>query len=398
MKKMVRLSLVAAVAVAGFGTSASAKSLTDAIQNVDVSGLVRYRIGNKKTETATTTKSTTEHVKIVLGLKSKVNDNITAAVKAVMADTADNGDTAGKDNTATFNVAKFTYANNGNTATVGTMELATPWTDAANGARANGLLATTNLGSVTLAGAYFRDSQMGTDKSADVNGNANSANLNSNILTALAAIGSAGGVSYQAWYLNIADPKDEDGTTSTLGDKGGDATALLLNSKFGPVSVNASYASLDPDVTGVKKQTLTKVIASGKVNNVTLVAGMADGGKDGDLVTFDPDAKVGFQSWNIRAGQGKQCDLSAYTVAAVVPAGAVSVKLQYTDAEFDDAATATKETDVDEKLIQISYKMSKNFNTYIRYADVDQDVKTVATGTTANTNIKRTRIELAYKF
>ncbi len=45
MRKISKISLVAAVAVAGFST-ANAQPLEEAIKNVDVSGLVVYRYNN----------------------------------------------------------------------------------------------------------------------------------------------------------------------------------------------------------------------------------------------------------------------------------------------------------------------------------------------------------------
>lgn len=141
-----------------------------------------------------------------------------------------------------------------------------------------------------------------------------------------------------------------------------------------------------------------KAIVTVPTSAATFVAGIAMGGEDGDLVTFDPDAKVGFQSWNIRAGQSAQADLTAMTVAAVVPIDAVSLKAQYTTAEFDNAKVATTKTEASEMLLEASYAMSKNFTTYLRYAMVDQDVKTVSTGVTANTEIDRVRLSIKYTF
>ena len=395
MTKMIKLSLAAAVAVSALTTSASAQNLEDAIKGVEFSGSVEYRMETRDTEYNTLGTSTHnprqggENARIVLAGKTKVNDSLAFNAKAVLNSqansTADStGNTQGPLN---VNVAKFTYTADALTVTAGMQELATPWTDAADGARANGVLATYAVGPVTVAAAYFRDSQMGIDKNAD---------LDASNLGALALIGTAGPVSYQAWYLNIAAENDTS-NTSALKD-GGSAVALLANAKFGPVAVDASYASLKGDNNTLKTQTLSKVIVSGNVAGVTLIAGIADGGKDGDLVTFDSDAKVGFESWMIRAGQAEQADLSAYTAAVVVPVGPVSLKFQYTDASFDDARLATVTTDVDEMLVQATYKMSKNFTAYLRYAQLDGDDKTINTSTSTSIDLDRTRLSLKYTF
>ena len=400
MKKMIKLSLVAAVAVTGLTTSASAQNLEDAIKGVQFSGSVEYRMEHRDKETQVGTAAASENAstngenaKIVLAGKTNVNDSVAFSTKAVLNSQASSQADSIKNTQGALsvNVAKFTYTNDALTVTAGMQELATPWTDAGDGARANGLLATYNVGPVTLAAAHFRNTQMGIDRTAT---------LNADNLSAIAAIGTVGPVNYQAWYLDISAENDaavnSDGVSAL--PQGGDALALLASAKVGPVSVDASYASLEGENDTLKKQTLAKVIVSGNVGGVTLVAGAADGGKDGDLVTFDPDAKVGFESWMIRAGQAGQFDLGAYTAAVVVPVGPVSVKLQYTDAEFDDAAIATTNTDINEILAQVTYKMSKNFTTYLRYAQVDQDSKVIATNVNTNTETDRVRLSLKYTF
>src|SRR5690606_27110375 len=76
MKKFTKLSLVAAVAVAGL-SSANAKPLEEAIKDVDVSGSVVYRYNDYKNDKAVGSKSTTSNnYKIGLNLSSKVNDYV----------------------------------------------------------------------------------------------------------------------------------------------------------------------------------------------------------------------------------------------------------------------------------------------------------------------------------
>jgi predicted porin len=407
--KMMKLSLAAAVAVAGLSTSASAQALTDAIQGVEISGSVEYRMEHRSTESGGVDSASTngENAKIVVAGKTKVNDSLSFATKAVVNGQGYSQDDSTKptQGSANINVAKFIYTAGSTNVIAGMQELATPWTDAGDGARANGVLATMGMGSVTLAAAHFRNSQMGIDSTA---------NLNSNNLTALAAIGSAGPVGYQVWYLGISDDGNDkltDGTTTDLDasaanssvNNGGDALAVLLNGKFGPVALDASYASLEEDnnnngAAGVKKQTLTKLVAAADLGMAKLTVGAAKGGDDGNLVVFDPDAKAGFQGWNIRAGSTTQADFGAYLLQADVPVGPTSLRLQYVDAEFDDAATATTNTEVNELVAQVTYKMSKNFTTYLRYGMLDKDVKTVATGNTVNSEQDRVRLSLKYTF
>src|SRR5574344_1039046 len=77
MRKISKISLVAAVAVAGFST-ANAQPLEEAIKNVDVSGSVVYRYNNYDNNGVTPKGAQTENnnYKIGLNLSSKVNDYV----------------------------------------------------------------------------------------------------------------------------------------------------------------------------------------------------------------------------------------------------------------------------------------------------------------------------------
>ena len=77
MRKISKISLVAAVAVAGFST-ANAQPLEEAIKNVDVSGSVVYRYNNYDNNGVTPKGDQTEsnNYKIGLNLSSKVNDYV----------------------------------------------------------------------------------------------------------------------------------------------------------------------------------------------------------------------------------------------------------------------------------------------------------------------------------
>lgn len=382
MTKIVKLSLAAAVAVAGLTTSASAQKLTDAIQGVDFSGSVEYRMEHRQLDDASTNG---ENAKIVLKVGTSVNDSVRFNALAVVNGQAqsqgdDTGFTQGSPN---INVAKFTYTNGALAVVAGMQELKTPWTDAGDGARANGVLATYNLGAATLAATHYRDSQQGIDAS---NGNpiARDADLN-----ALAVIGKAGPVAYQAWYMDVNNH-------DSVGAK---ATALTLDATFGIVALNFSHATLKGDSGTLDKQKLTKLVATVDAGPVAVVLGAAKGGSDGDLVLTDADAKVGFQSWNIRAGQNVNVNgvststesLKAYTAAVVAPVGPVSLKVQYTTAKpFTSSDAKIKET-----LVQVSYKMSKNFSTYLRLADVAYNADAEAVGFA---DFKRARLSLKYTF
>ena len=73
--KFAKLSLVAAVAVAGF-TTANAQPLEEAIKNVDVTGSVVYRYNDYNNDVKGKESGQTNNYKVALGLASKVNDDV----------------------------------------------------------------------------------------------------------------------------------------------------------------------------------------------------------------------------------------------------------------------------------------------------------------------------------
>lgn len=227
------MSLIAAVAVTGMTSTVCAKPAEEIIKGVDFSGSVEYRMENRTTNNAHTSG---ENVKVVLGVKTPVNDKVTFDAVALVNSqaTAATDATANTQGAPSINVAKFTYNAGFANIVAGMQQLDTPWTDAADGARANGVLALIPAGGVTVAAAHFRDSQQGIEATAAIN---------SNDLTALAAIGKAGMVSYQAWYLNINPSSNNTQVLATNAlPSGGTALALLVDADFGVAKVNASYA------------------------------------------------------------------------------------------------------------------------------------------------------------
>ena len=225
MKKFAKLSLVAAVAVAGFTSAASAKPLEEAIKNVDVSGSVVYRYNDASDDVVGGVHSQSNNYKIGLTAKAKVNDDVTAVTRFIIGNNGASGDLgfAGLDTGlngdqsvgVTLSNVYFSYTGLANTTiNVGKQGLTTPWTVAVdsdgNEQTGTGILALTNVGPVTLAAAYFN--QHNLDDSGNIK--ALGSNGTSDIWTA-AIMGNIGPVALDAWYLDLADTFD----TFTIGAK-----------------------------------------------------------------------------------------------------------------------------------------------------------------------------------
>ena len=188
MRKISKISLVAAVAVAGFST-ANAQPLEEAIKNVDVSGSVVYRYDNfhnkekSSNGVVTSDRNNTDanRYKIGLNLSSKVNDYVKFNSRFIVGSKT-TGDFAslnakrdgGADGQADVSLSNAYFgltAIPNTVVNIGKQGLATPYTVAVdingNEQTGTGILALSNVGPVTFGAGYFNNTNL--DKSLEVN-------------------------------------------------------------------------------------------------------------------------------------------------------------------------------------------------------------------------------------
>ena len=373
MKKMIKLSLVAAVAVAGLTTNAAAGSLEDAIKDTSVSGKVLVGFNNKVTNAGAGAQDATSNeieYDLDIKFKSKVNDMVTAVVgfqadhENKLDDSNTTDSTKGGD-TMTLTNAHFVAKTDMVTVIAGKQKVGTPFLDDDRG---DGVVALIPAGPVTVAAAHF------------VNTNAASGALANVDVSAAALIGSFGPVNLTAWALQ----------TSII-----DGLSINVNGTFGPVTVDANYASTTADADGSEKESLTKVIVSGKIANFSVLAGYgmtndttAARGNGVDL-TSDNDAANNFALDITRLDSYN--DASAMLIGAGASFGSTSVDAKYLVATID--GNGGVDTDATELNIAAAYKMSKNFSVTGLYAaqEIDNNAGTKSTD-------DRMELSLNYKF
>ncbi|MDZ7818469.1 MAG: major outer membrane protein [Aliarcobacter sp.] len=172
MKKIAKLSLVAAVAVAGF-TSANAASLEEAIKGVDISGTALYRYDDRTSDDATNANYTNNSYKIAVNLKSSINDDLTFNTRTIIgtdnsvtgnSNSSDMVDltTNGADQNAGFALshANFAYTGIANTTVIaGKQAVPSPFAIQAdatdNESNGTGLVALVNVGPATIAASLL---------------------------------------------------------------------------------------------------------------------------------------------------------------------------------------------------------------------------------------------------
>jgi len=350
MKKMIKMSLVAAVAVAGLSTTSSAASLEDAIQGVELNGYLRYRYTNGELND-----NDTNHFRIQATTKAKVNDYITAKVS--IQGQVNSTDTAGDQDKAsdgTFDLRELNFIGNFGDATVivGKQGLVTPFADSSlDSQQGTGIVGMMPVGPVTLAGGYYINS----DAETSITGS--EVALTGSNIAALGVLGTADVLNYSLWYANLSNSNDI--------DVDADAINLNLSATLGPVNVEFNYALIDYDVEGADGTNYnndteqTRLFVSGDIGIVTLTGGVIVAGDEGgDTTLGDTDASSNFVMEEFTGSA--LTDTTAYYLGVSVPVGPVTIGLEHgTTSDVD--GTASGDTDFSETKLSIAYPMSKNF-------------------------------------
>lgn len=475
MKKIAKISLVAAVAVAGL-TTANAQPLEQAIKGVEVSGSVVYRYNDYNNDTSkdslvggdgrnaagervdpNTVSKSSNNYKVGTNVAAPVNDFVKINTRFLVANNA--GEFAGADGTAggldtqadgdsnvdvELSNAYFGFTGIKNTTVnAGKQGLTTPWTVATqidgNEQTGTGLLALSTLGNVTLAAAYFNQTNLGT--SGNLEGN-NSIVGSRDIATA-GTIVALGPVTADAWVADMQGIFQ----TYTLGAKtsttlgglklGADARFTELELKRDYVEtalatklgLNTSDLSVYNDTNNVKDDnSLAKLTITADYDIFNSKAVYGKTGKEGGLTALDNDASTTALGWSVNAN-GK-ADADFYHLQAgvnILPELNLSgnyVNVDYTrssttNLDMDNKIINSDKTSVEEEefYAQLTYKMSKNLTSYVRYGVYTKDASSHVDGRTnvdhKNSNAKtkdyissrndevdetRGRIQVAYTF
>ncbi|MCT7909389.1 major outer membrane protein [Arcobacter lacus] len=400
MRKISKLSLVAAVAVAGFST-ANAQPLEEAIKNVEVSGSVvyRYNDSNNDSNDAVSTgegSTTNNNYKIGLNATSKVNDYVKFNSRFLVANEG-SADFAGPLNTQTsgdttvdveLSHAYFSLTAVPNTTVnVGKQGLTTPWTVAldsdGNEQTGTGVLALSTFGPVTAGAGYFNQTNL--DKSGDFAGLFDGAE---DIIVG-AVIADLDPVKLEAWYLDM--------------DNRFDTYSLSATSDFkfdgGKVGLEARYVSLDLDKQLDPEDTdnaTAILIATGNIGIVNAKVAYAWTDKEGGITALDRDAKNTLLGWSINS-LGKADADYWQAVLGVNILDNLNLSANYGNIEY---VVGNADVEEEEIYAQLTYKMSKNLNTYVRYGTYTREFDkqpVVGSGKDINDDV-RGRLQVEYTF
>jgi stress response protein SCP2 len=372
MKKMIKMSLVAAVAVAGLTTTASAVAMEDAIKNTDLSGYVRYRYTNGEANLES------NEYRVSFTTKSKVNDNVTAKIKVGgKASTTDASGDVNPDLTG-FAEANFIINTGGATIIAGKQANPTPFADPSDQTGTGAVVLYPVSDALTIGAGWFTN----TDSLAY-----QGAALTGNNIGAVAAIGKVAAINYALWYASISE------NGGAVAGAGATAYNGNIGANFGPASIEVNHASVN--YTGTVGDTLndqsqSRLVVSAEAGPATVTLGYVKTGKDGGNVTLgDTDASANFAVENISASA--LVDGTAYYVGLSGKVGAIKLGFDYVTGDGTNLDTAT------EMKVSACYEMSKNFK--VSGFLTDGETKSLTNGVVgAAVPNDMSRVEIKYTF
>ena len=334
MKKLVKLSLAAAVATAGLTTAASAANLEEAIQGVKISGFVSYTAESEanNASSATTYQANTAEgshdIDVRIQALIPVTDNITATVRIDENNDQDDG-TANSLN-IDIDRAFFTLKNDGTTVNAGL--IGAPMTD---GGAADGITVSKTFGSVTLGAGYLY---------ATSANNTNGYIASDDVAFATLA-GNVAPVAYSVAYATLSS---------------NDYLAASLSTDLSGVSVAAYYGESDVDNVSNSQY---KVAAKTTVGPVSIgVAYAANDELGGETLIDGSDVAAS----NISVGTldlSAMGDASAYQIdLSTMITSADKISATYVAATDDTAST-----DFTAMKLNLTHSFAKNFAVSANY-------------------------------
>ena len=430
--KLVKLSLVAALAAGALATSASAMPLEEAIKGVDVSGMtrIRYTAKNEKKGKKETTHESTWKFKTVMNVKTTIDDNFFNVV-SIRYDSKDYGMSDDKKRSTTaddkykFDASQFflgaTFGNT--TIQLGRQTIGAFFTDDMYG---DGIkVLNTDVEGLVLAALFMdsleKDGDIGSNEDKEENfaygtikypsqaavGLATGKIVTDHNLYGVAAIGSYDPISFQLWYASL-----EDVTNLFALELAGDF-ALSDDVKLG---LKGQYAFSDFDG---KFKTATenavKSVSAGAVKD----GGVKDGsfwaveasseffGVDFSAGYLDFSTKENAYSLNSFEDQGsfispgeELLDYSFYsgknryyfiTAGYTIPDSGVRLGVDWVDGSNKFFGTKTDRSEV---VARVDYKYNEKLSFQSWYSHMDEKVK----GTDDNTKTDTFRFQAKYSF
>jgi len=359
MKKFIKMSLIAATAISSLSTSVGAKTLADIADNIDVFGYAQVRYDDRSTDANTGNSidngSSYTH-KEVLGLTGKISDDLSYMFAGAQLSSNQTDESIGYQGfLMVYNY--FTYTGIKNTSiSAGRQGLSSPLTvvydPATATSEANGVSLTTKLGKATINAAYYSSTNFDLgDKVSVFPGTAIDGGES---YTNLGITGNAGSISFDAWYAEMEDKYN----SFTIG-----ASTKIVTDNM-TVAPFARYTSADIDNVDAD-QKLWKAGVDVKVSIFGAGVSYGQTHKEGGWVTFDKEAEVNLEGWQLGLLGNADADLMKVNVNVDVISD-LNIALNYADMNIANQSQS-------EIYLLSKYQMTPSFSGTVTLGQVDID-------------------------
>ena len=438
--KLVKLSLVAALAAGALATSASAMPLEEAIKGVDVSGMtkIKYTAASKKEGKEEAKHESKWNFKAVMNVKTTIDDNFFNVV-SIRYDGKDNGMShSAADDQYKFDANQFflgaTFGNT--TIQLGRQTIGAFFTDDMYG---DGIkVLNTDVEGLVLAALFMdsleNDGDIGTNSeelefeavgstssnpksvkytTADAIKFATGKMVTDHNLYGVAAIGSYDPISFQLWYASLEDVTNlfalelaGDFTVSDdvkLGLKGqyafSDFDGKFKRNVYSALNESSQISALgikDPTGLGVDDGSFWAVEASSEFFGVDFSAGYIDFSTKEDRLSLNSFEDQGsfispgeeLLNYSFYSGKNRYYFITAgYTI----PDSGVRLGVDWVDGSNKFVETKTDRSEV---VARVDYKYNEKLSFQSWYSHVDEKVK----GTDDSNKADKFRFQAKYSF
>ncbi|MCR8684949.1 major outer membrane protein [Campylobacter ureolyticus] len=379
--KLVKLSLIAAMATGIMATTASAAPLDEVIKDVDASGMLRMRYTHDSHKDADKNKDGNGNwnFKSTLNLKTKIDDNFFAVAGIRYNDTDRAESRSGKKiNQKGFdlNRAYFGYAVGNTVVQVGRQDVGAFFTDDMFG---DGIkVLNSDIEGLTLAALWMdaleNDSDIKTFDDEDVSKlikDSTGKNTTDHNLYGVAALGSYDPVSFQVWYAILEDVTDLFAVEFAFSFDVSDDVNLNAKLQYGFSDFDSSFKR---DVPAVDDADFYGAELGTKLFGADLSAGYVDFSTDKDkvsLVSFEDSGKFikpGEELFDYTLFEGKN-HYWFVTAGYTIPDTGLRIGADYLDGKNK---VVDEKTDMKEVVGRIEYAHSDKLKFQTWYSHVKQ--------------------------
>ncbi len=381
--KLLKLSLVAALAAGALATTASAVPLEEAIKDVDVSGFMRLRYTADDEENDSNAKW---NIKSVIDFKAKVDDNFFAVAGVRYGN--DGGATEFGYNSGNGNFGGGVYNNTaddqfdmyrayigytvGNTTVqLGRQNVFSFFTDDMYG---DGLFVlNSDIQGLTLGALWMDALEQDGDIGSNINiiKEATGKRVTDHDLYGVGAIGSYDPVSFQLWYAYLNDVVGLFAVELGANFDVNDDVTVGLKGQYGFANFDNDFA----DTIGVDDSNFFGFEASANIDFFDMSAGYVNYSASDDesvsLSSFEDSGsfiKAGEELVDYTLYEGKN-DYWFVTAGVTIPDTGVRIGADYVDGSFGEDG----DYDASEVVARIDYKYNEKLKFKTWYSYIDQD-------------------------